>query len=274
VSYANNLAAPDNGNDYDVFLATLPPGPAGADVLSGGAGADRIFGGGGNDRIDGGTGADWMFGGPGNDRFTVDTAGDRVVEYPGEGRDHVTAAISLTLPDDVEDLALVGIASTGTGNGLANALSGSARANTLKGLAGNDTLKGLSGNDTLDGGTGDDVLDGGAGKDRLTGGVGKDRFVFARVSDSRPGKARRDVITDFAGGIDLIDLSKVDGNARKSGRQRFSFIGSKRFTGRAGQLRFFKGVLAGDTDGDRVAEFEIGVTVKSGKLTSKGLKLK
>jgi Ca2+-binding RTX toxin-like protein len=278
LSGASNLTAPDlptNGNpDNDVFLATLPPGPAGEDILSGGGGADRVFGGGGNDRIDGGSGADWMFGGTGNDRFTVDSAGDRVVEYPAEGRDHVTASVSLALPDDVEDLTLSGIAAAGSGNGLANAVTGSARANTLKGLAGNDTLKGLSGNDALDGGTGDDVVDGGAGKDRLAGGAGRDRFVFARVSDSRPGKARRDVITDFAGGEDVIDLSTVDANAKKKGRQRFTWIGSRRFTGKAGQLRFFKGVLAADTDGDRKAEFEIGVTVKSGKLTSKGLKLK
>jgi Ca2+-binding RTX toxin-like protein len=278
VSLASDLAAPDlptNGNsDGDIFLATLPPGPAGSDVLSGGGGADRIFGGGGNDRIDGGIGADWMFGGPGDDRFTVDTAGDRVVEYPVEGRDHVTASVSHTLADDVEDLTLAGIAVAGTGNGLANAITGNARANTLKGMAGNDTLKGLAGNDTLDGGTENDVIDGGAGKDRLTGGAGRDRFVFATVSDSRPGKARRDVITDFAGGEDVIDLSKIDGNSRKKGRQAFAFIGGKRFTGKAGQLRFFKGVLAGDTDGDRKAEFEIGVTVRSGKLSSKGLKLK
>ncbi|HUG61008.1 MAG TPA: M10 family metallopeptidase C-terminal domain-containing protein, partial [Methylomirabilota bacterium] len=99
-------------------------------------------------------------------------------------------------------------------------------------------------------------------------------FIYLKASDSRPGNAKRDVITDFDGKADRIDLSKVDANSRKKGLQRFTFIGARRFSGRPGELRYAKGLLQGNLNRDRRPEFEIKVIVKHGKLTKKRLKLK
>lgn len=54
---------------------------------------------------------------------------------------------------------------------------------------------------------------------------------------------------------DRIDLTDFDANALTRGLQDFRFIGGQSFSGRAGELRFAGGVLAGDTDGDGTAEF-------------------
>ena len=63
----------------------------------------------------------------------------------------------------------------------------------------NDTLIGGMGRDTLLGGSGDDSLAGGVGLDTLTGGAGSDTFRFG-------GNTETDRITDFASGIDRIEL--------------------------------------------------------------------
>jgi Ca2+-binding RTX toxin-like protein len=57
--------------------------------------------------------------------------------------------------------------------------------------------------DILTGGAGDDTLNASRGSDILTGGGGADRFVFAAENWS-PAQ-----ITDFAAGVDRIDLSAV-----------------------------------------------------------------
>lgn len=255
-SDASNLVPGDMNAAQDIFLATLPPGPAGDDVLSGGAGDDKIVGGGGNDRIDGGSGDDILFGGTGNDTFRVDAAGDMVVEYDGEGVDTVVASVSYTLPDHVERLTLAGSARKGTGNGLSNRIAGNRKRNVLSGERG------------------DDVITGGGGGDVLAGGMGKDTFVYRRVSDSRRGKGKRDVIDGFEAPDDRIDLARVDADRTKKGRQHFRFIGRKPFSGRPGELRFARGLLSGDTDGDRRADFQVKVSVETGRLTKRNLKLK
>ncbi|MGF9760249.1 calcium-binding protein [Microvirga sp. 0TCS3.31] len=66
------------------------------------------------------------------------------------------AAVNTTLGDHLENLVLIGVAGTGTGNDLDNAITGNRS---------NNSLIGADGNDTLDGGAGDDTLDGGAGND-------------------------------------------------------------------------------------------------------------
>jgi Ca2+-binding RTX toxin-like protein len=74
-------------------------------------------------------------------------------------------------------------------------------------------------------GAGNDTLNGGGGADTLTGGSGSDTFLFTATADSSP-KAP-DTITDFAHGIDKIDLSAIDANTSKAatGDQAFAFAG-------------------------------------------------
>jgi len=84
-------------------------------------------------------------------------------------------------------------------------------ADTLLGSLGNDTLLGGGGADLLQGGA-DNDLEGGVGADTLTGGAGADRFVFGAL-DSRAKlpvfDTRGDVVTDFEGGVDVLDLSHL-----------------------------------------------------------------
>lgn len=136
---------------------------------------------------------------------------------------------------------------------------GSRFADILAGYGGDDVLNGGSGDDRIHGGIGDDSLAGGRGQDILRGEAGADDFYFAHAADSPKG-ARRDVVADFSRAQgDHIDLTHFDANALARGVQDFRFIGGHGFSGHAGELRFAGGVLAGDTDGDRVAEFEVAV---------------
>ncbi|WCQ99310.1 M10 family metallopeptidase C-terminal domain-containing protein [Paracoccus aestuarii] len=80
------------------------------------------------------------------------------------------------------------------------------------------------------------------------------------AADSRPGASQRDLITDFNRGQgDRIDLSAIDADLRLAGDQAFSFLGTRAFTGDAGQLRFLqsgnKTIVLADQDGDRQADF-------------------
>jgi len=72
--------------------------------------------------------------------------------------------------------------------------------------AGRDSLAGGSGNDVIGGGTGDDAIIGGGGRDILSGGVGADSFIYNAASDSGVGAGQRDIILDFAHGLDKIGL--------------------------------------------------------------------
>ncbi|MEI6160185.1 MAG: hypothetical protein WCP77_10150, partial [Roseococcus sp.] len=53
------------------------------------------------------------------------------------------------------------------------------------------------------------------------------------------------------------DLRRMDANAGLAGDQGFAWIGGADFSHVAGQLRFAGGVLAGDLDGNAVADFQI-----------------
>lgn len=210
-------------------LANVLTGAAGNDALAGGDGADTLVGNGGADTLDGGLGSDTMRGGDGNDTYHVDAAGDRATETSNQGIDTVLAAVNHTLGSNVENLTLVGTATTGNGNGLANTITGNDLNNTLGGAAGNDALHGGDGNDTLTGGSGDDILVGGAGTDTMTGGTNADRFVFLSPGDS-PSGTGMDIITDFQdSGADTIDLVAIfDGTLSYRHALAFDGIGQVR----------------------------------------------
>ena len=76
--------------------------------------------------------------------------------------------------------------------------------NELASLITIDRTFGGNGFDQLNGGEGDDVLRGALGTDTVTGGDGADRFVFQTALD---GALNIDTLTDFASGVDVIELS-------------------------------------------------------------------
>ncbi|TWF53320.1 calcium-binding protein [Neorhizobium alkalisoli] len=245
---------------------------------------DVVYGGNGNDTFDVSTYHSSYYGEAGNDSFF--SVGFANNFYGGSGID----TISYESQDDDPDLGGSGVlidlgkgyaATDGSsdtetlssienaiGTGAGDEIYGSSVANKLWGDGGNDVIYGLGGNDTLYGGGGKDDLYGGSGKDKLYGGAGSDylwggsgadTFVFTSVSDSKAG-ASRDVIKDFSRAEDdYIDLRQIDADTTHRGNQAFDFIGSKAFSGEAGELRFSAGIVSGDVDGDGRADFQIKV---------------
>lgn len=186
--------------------------------------------------------ADLMYGGAGGD--TVYGYGSNDTMYGEDGADRMFG---------------------GGGNDLMNGGVGN---NRLYGDAGNDTLFTLNGGDILDGGAGDDLLRGGVGKDTLFGGTGADTFVFAVPEDLGNG-LKADEIRDFSSlQGDKINLSGIDANTLTTGNQAFTFIGANPFTGVAGQLQYIDGKVAGDLDGDMVAD--VGLTMVGNPALSAG----
>jgi serralysin len=154
---------------YNVVIENAIGG-SGDDKITGNSAANRLEGRAGNDELDGLAGADIMIGGQGDDTYTVDIAehwdplthtyffgGDQVIEAANEGYDVVSSTVSYALPDNVEELGLIGSGLNGYGNGLDNFLHGSAGGQRLEGFAGNDVLDGFAGADVMVGGLGDDT---------------------------------------------------------------------------------------------------------------------
>lgn len=120
---------------------------------------------------------------------------------------------------------------------------------------------GNSGDDILTGKVGNNSLTGAAGSDLLTGGSGADQFVYTAVGDSGVGSSNHDSITNFHGWAgDRLNLSAIDANGLITGDQYFTWINSRYFRGAIGELRYGSGLLQADTDGDRLADFEIAFT--------------
>ncbi len=97
------------------------------------------------------------------------------------------------------------------------------------GGSGNDVIMGNSASNRIDGRGGNDVISGGAGVDYVTGGAGSDTFIAdinGAAVVTKKGQLSLDVITDFATGVDKIDLSGIDANAGASGDQAFVFRGT------------------------------------------------
>jgi uncharacterized protein YkwD len=154
------------------------------------------------------------------------------------------ASIS-SVSSNVTELHVLGIAKTNLSSAATGQkLFGNDAVNVLKGNAGNDTLYGAG------------------GADDLYGGTGKDVFLFTDVSDSKVKSTGRDTIFDFSGtGGDKINLSGIDAISKTTKDDDFSFIGTKAFTGHAGELRYEKQAsdtyVYADVNGDKKADFAI-----------------
>lgn len=138
----------------------------------------------------------------------------------------------------------------------------------IKAGRGHDDVYGGVGNDNLYGEKGIDLLVGGLGRDTLSGGARTDVFDFNSTTETRVGTAR-DTITDFVSGLDVIDLRTIDANELKNKNQGFTWIKGERFHGEAGELRYSQGILSGDTDGNKRADFEIKVKVTDLDVTAR-----
>ncbi len=147
---------------------------------------------------------------------------------------------------------------------------GDAGDDLLYGGTGNDEVNGGAGRDTISGESGNDIITGSVGGDWLWGDRGRDTFDYNSASDSGVANAARDRIGDFRHDIDMIDLFHVDANSRRGGDQAFAYIGSKAFSGDAGELHFVrinaagtaddKTIIEADRNGDRIADFAIELT--------------
>jgi Ca2+-binding RTX toxin-like protein len=129
-----------------------------------------------------------------------------------------------------------------------------------KALSGADSFFGGSRSDAIDGFGGNDTIYGGRGADILKGGSGRDTFLYKSIKHSGTTIDTADIILDFTKN-DRIDLSKIDANPRTSKNDVFSFIGSKDFTNKAGQLRYkafsSETIVEGDVNSDGKADFSI-----------------
>ena len=200
-------------------------GGTGNDFINGLSGDDRLRGRAGNDLLIGGEGNDVVFWDLGNDTINGGSGFDRAdysAKLTGVTVNGATGTISQGAETDrivlVEVLTLTAAADVVQGGGDvirvfagagddvvhigANAMSvyGGAGKDTVFGGGADDVISGGFDLDVLEGAGGDDTMTGGNGKDVISGGAGADHFVY----DSTDGA---DLITDFANGVDLIDLS-------------------------------------------------------------------
>lgn len=207
------------------------------DVLHGWAGEDDID-------VAGSGGTDRFYGGSGNDRISIfdGVAGtmhgiaQAFFGYGDAGHD--------TLQGDDKGDHLFG----GTGN---DSLAGFDGNDTILGGAGRDSLQGGAGGDRLDGGGGNDVIFGSLGLDRATGGAGADLFVFTWGGavdhyDGGLAAAKRDVVTDFTKGEDLIRLVESSlATVTLMGQAAFTATNQVRWVNQNGSTTIF---INGDDD--------------------------
>jgi hypothetical protein len=106
-----------------------------------------------------------------------------------------------------------------------------------------------------------DRISGGKGVDELDGGDGKDVFFFNTKLDSGKTNETADTILNFVLADDRFNLHAIDAIAGKKGNQDFTWIGTKDFTGKAGQLNYER--VDGETyvnidiNGDKTSDMTI-----------------
>jgi Ca2+-binding RTX toxin-like protein len=120
---------------------------------------------------------------------------------------------------------------------------------------------GLGAADALDGGdTPASSFRGGAGRDSSTGGGGRDLYDYNLAADSLVGTGR-DVVADFAPGVDDLDLAGVDANTTVAGDQAFPFVGTVGLGTTPGAVGYYSSggntIVRASTDADSTAELEI-----------------
>jgi VCBS repeat-containing protein len=224
------------------------------DILIGLGGNDKLFGLGSDDILIGGEGRDVLNGGDGIDTVSY--------EYATSGIAADLGALKGTYGEAIGD-KFVSIENL-TGSAFDDALYGNRFANVLNGGDGNDYLEGAGDDDTLLGGKGNDILNGGKGVDQLSGGQGADTFMFIK-GDTGKTADTADTILDFLSGVDKIDLTEIDANAKTNDIvEDFTFIGNAAFHKVAGELHYEvdgSGLhLSGDWNGDGKADFMINFT--------------
>lgn len=220
---ADGVAITLDGDDSFSTLSgndTVDTGP-GDDHIRVRAGLNHVMGGDGNDDIGGGGVQGSVFlGGNGDDIIRVSTASGATGPqgYGGDGRDSLEGGDGADpLNGDGGNDVIDGFAGNDSvfgghgddrldGNIGNDLLVGGGGADICIGGAGDDALFGGKGNDTLSGAERSDTLSGGQGADVMTGGLNVDVFLFSTPEDLTKADAP-DVITDFATGADVIDLT-------------------------------------------------------------------
>jgi serralysin len=191
-----------------------------------------LVGNGGDNRLNGGAGSDRLIGGSGTDTASYSNAGRAV-------------GVSLWNP------------SSNTGDAAGDTFSS---IENLSGTSYSDRLEGNAGVNRIVSGAGNDRIYGGSAGDHLYGGSGGDTFIYKKVAEST--MAARDMIFDFSQASgDRISIAAIDANTRATGDQAFNFIGSARFSGKAGELRYINQngdtYIYGDVNGDGVTDFSV-----------------
>jgi Ca2+-binding RTX toxin-like protein len=218
-------------------------GGKGNDLLIGDSLANQLFGYDGNDTLKGGGGKDQLDGGKG-----IDTA-----DYSDK-----STSVRVTLKGASIANVTVGGAQEDTLVNIENLIGGTAA----------DRLVGDENANYLSGQGGIDVLIGNGGVDILRGGSGTDYFVFSSIADSGNFEGKRDIIEDFSGRYDIIDLSSIDASTILFGNNTFIWRGLAQFTTNSqGEVRYSQFDNAGtsndytiifvDNDSDRSSEMQI-----------------
>jgi Ca2+-binding RTX toxin-like protein len=117
------------------------------------------------------------------------------------------------------------------------------------GLDGRDRMIGDNTNDLLIGLAGNDRFMGAAGADRLIGGSGNNRFIYTDINDSPNLEGERDMIFGFQSKKDKFNFRALEAKQ--------TYIGAKKFSGSAGEIRFKDKTLMIDVNGDQSADLSI-----------------